>query len=200
MENEKGEEIMAYRIGQGLFCVDCYEKGARRLKEVQDPDEPEVKFPSKSIKKGEISIFICEECETIKGNPEVSAEKKRELETLREQRFLQMKSAISDQLKKGDLEKEPSRLGRYILPKRFKKERDLTDLQDMVEDCANKISFVTSFLSQTPLEEGPDMSEDDKSGLCLTLRDIEDELDLIVDELLEKRKLGLIIEKEAVLR
>jgi hypothetical protein len=196
MEKEN-QEIIAYRIGQGLFCVDCYEKGAKRLKEVQDPEEPEVKFPSKPIKKGDISIFICEECETIKGDPKLSSihEKQEQLEVLRE---LQMKLAASDQHKKEKLEEKPSRLGRYNPPNRLKKEKDLTDLQDMVEDCANKISFVTTFLSQTPLDEGPDISEDDKSGLCVILRDIENDLDLVVDELNEKRRKGLIIEKKTV--
>jgi hypothetical protein len=196
MGKENGEKIIAYRIGKGLFCPDCFEKGARDLRKAQDPDEPEVTMPSKPIEKGDLRIYICEQCETIIGDPKVSAEKKQELEALREQRFLQMKSAISDQFKKEDLEEKPSRLGRHILPKRLRKERDLTDLQDMVEDCANKISFVATFLSQTPLEEGPDVSEDDKSGFCLVLRDIEDELDLVVDELCKKRQEGLIIEKE----
>jgi hypothetical protein len=193
---EEQEKIIAYRIGQGLFCPKCFEKTAKDLKSVQDPDEPQVTIPSKPIKEGDISIYICQDCEAIIGDPKIPSEKKKELETLREERFLQMKLTVLDQTQKKDLEEKPSRLGRYILPKRFRKERNLTDLQDMVENCANKISLVTSFISQTPIEEGPDISDDDKSGLCLILRDIEDELDLVVDELCKQRSEGLIIEKE----
>jgi len=196
MEKDNGEKIIAYRIGQGLFCPDCYHAGARRLKEVQDPDEPEVKFPSKPIKAGDISIYICEDCEAIIGDPKVTAEKKRELEALREQRILQMESAVSDQFKKEDLEEKPSRQGRHNPPNRLEKKRDLIDLQDMVEDSSNKLSFIESFFVQQPPGKEPELSDDDTSGLCLILRDIQDDLDMVVDELSEKQRQELIVETE----
>lgn len=66
MEKEN-QEIIAYRIGEGLFCPSCCEEGAKRLKAVQMPEDPQVTFPSKSIKTGDIKVFICEECNTIGG-------------------------------------------------------------------------------------------------------------------------------------
>jgi hypothetical protein len=66
MEKEKGEEIIGYRIGQGLFCVKCYEEGAKTLKAVQNPEDPEVKFPSRPITAEDVSLFICEECKVIR--------------------------------------------------------------------------------------------------------------------------------------
>lgn len=67
MKKNNGEEIIAYRIGQALYCSECYEKGAKELKAGQDPSEPEVKFPSKPIKAKDITIFICEDCLAVKG-------------------------------------------------------------------------------------------------------------------------------------
>ena len=66
-EKENSEEIIGYRIGQGLFCVECYEKGARDLKAAQNPDDPQITFPSKLIAAEDIKIFICEDCKGIKG-------------------------------------------------------------------------------------------------------------------------------------
>ena len=64
---EKQEKIIAYQIGQKLFCPNCYEKCSRDLKAVQDPSEPEVKYPSKPMGAKDITIFICEDCLAIKG-------------------------------------------------------------------------------------------------------------------------------------
>jgi hypothetical protein len=61
------EEIVAYRIGEGLFCPDCYEEGARTLKAVQNPEDPQVTFPAKAIRSEDLSIFICQQCKTVKG-------------------------------------------------------------------------------------------------------------------------------------
>ncbi len=69
------EEIIAYRIGESLFCVDCHEKAAKTLKAVQNPEDPEIKISSKPIKAGDISIFICGQCRTIKGSDRLTGEK-----------------------------------------------------------------------------------------------------------------------------
>lgn len=114
MEKDKDEKIIAYRIGQGLFCPNCYEETVRGLKAAQDPNDPQVTVPSKPIKLGDISIYICVQCEVIIGDPKISAEKKRELEALREQRvreletfreeqYLQMRLRIADQFEKKNL-------------------------------------------------------------------------------------------------
>lgn len=67
MEKERVEEIIGYRIGQCLFCPDCYHAGARSLKSSQNPEDPEVKFPSRPVTAEDVSIFICEDCKGIKG-------------------------------------------------------------------------------------------------------------------------------------
>jgi hypothetical protein len=176
MKKEKGEEIIGYRIGQGLFCVKCYEEGARTLKAVQNAEDPEVKFPAKSIKKGDIRIFICEQCETIKGDPKVlSIEKQVELEALREQKIREM---------------------RLNVPSQFEKEKSLTDLEDMIVDSCCKLSFVGSFFCQKPLGGEPEISEEDASGIHIILREIEDDLSFIQNKISQKKRKGLIIEKQ----
>jgi hypothetical protein len=67
MEKEKTEEIIAYRIGEGLFCLSCYEKEARKLRDVQDPDGPEIKIPAKPLTGDDVEIFKCKQCKEIKG-------------------------------------------------------------------------------------------------------------------------------------
>jgi len=69
------EEIIAYRIGESLFCPDCYEKSTKRLKAVQNPEDLQVTFPSKPIKAEDIRVFICNDCKTIKGNDILTGEK-----------------------------------------------------------------------------------------------------------------------------
>jgi hypothetical protein len=66
MEN-KGEEIIGYRIGQGLFCVECYKEGAKTLKAVKNPEDPEIKFLSRPITAQEVKAFTCKQCKAIKG-------------------------------------------------------------------------------------------------------------------------------------
>ena len=77
MEIEKNEEIeiIAYRIGESLYCPDCYEKSAKHLKAVQNPEDPEVKISSKPIKAEDIEIFICNDCKTVKETDGYSGEK-----------------------------------------------------------------------------------------------------------------------------
>jgi len=85
MEKEN-QEIIAYRIHESLYCVACYEKSARDLKAVQNPEDPEVKFPSKPIKAEDIEIFICEDCKTIGGHSagEIRIQEPKDLNHLRD--------------------------------------------------------------------------------------------------------------------
>jgi hypothetical protein len=151
MEKEKGEEIIGYRIGQGLFCVECYEEGARTLKAVQNPEDPEVKIPSRPITAEDVTIFICEQCKTIKGP------------------------------KAGEL--------------KIQEQKDLTDLQDTVENCASKIAFLEDFFCHNiPYDEL--LSEEGKSGLNQILIDLEIDLNSVVNEMSQQRQKGLIIERQ----
>ncbi len=89
MERDKSEEIIAYRIGEGLFCKDCYEEAARTLKAVQNPEDPQVMIPGKPIKAGDVEIFICKQCKTLKGinepsEKQVEIPRKKDLSGLRD--------------------------------------------------------------------------------------------------------------------
>lgn len=173
MENEisGNEEIIGYRIGKGYYCVSCYEKAVRDLKAVQDPEESGVTFPTKPIKKGNIEGFICKQCKTIKGDARILyIEKQREFETLSE-KVQQMRSG---------------------LPYRFKEPRNLLDLEDMIVNCSQRISFVGSFFIQKPPGEEPEISEDDASGIHVILRDTEEDLHFILSKISEMRRKGLI--------
>jgi hypothetical protein len=63
----KEEKIIAYRIKEGLFCPDCYEEAARKLRAAQDPNNAEIKIPVKPIMADDIRIFICQQCKKIGG-------------------------------------------------------------------------------------------------------------------------------------
>ena len=98
--------------------------------------------------------------------------------------------------RKDLLQEKPSRQGRYNPPIRLQKERDLTDLQDMVVNCVSKLSFLGSFFCERVPDKKIEMGSDDVSGLYNIITDIQDDLDMVVDELSEKMSKGLIIEKE----
>jgi len=64
----------------------------------------------------------------------------------------------------------------------------LGGLLNMVEDCATKISLLAEFLTQGKPGYNLEISEKGFSGACLVLRDVEKDLDLIVDEISKKTK------------
>jgi len=167
---EKDEKIIAYRIGQGLFCPDCYEKAVRDIKAVQDPEEPQVTVPAKAIKEGDIRIYICERCEAIKGDPKVlSVEKQRELETLREQRVLQMRLGVPDDMENH---KPKERRGR---------EQDaFLDLKDMMDDIFFKVHFIEDFFSHR-VPDDEIFSDSGRSGFYHILFDLEEDIKFVQD-------------------
>ena len=175
MERRNPEEIVAYRIGESLFCPNCHDESEKSLKAVQNPNEPQVTIPSKPIKAKDLTLFICKQCKSIIGDPEVSDEIKKEFEALREQ----MQQITS------------------VIPYRFRESKNLMSFIDTINNCQNKISFVESFFSVQPPERQPEISEDDASGLCLILAEIEEDLGFISEKILEKLQKGLIIEKKA---
>ena len=170
---EKDEKIIAYRIGQGLFCPDCYEKTVRDLKAVQDPEEPQVTVPAKAIKEGDIRIYICEQCEAIKGDPKVlSVEKQRELETLREQRILQMRLAVlgvPDKLEKT----KP-------IERRARRQDAFVDLEDMMDDIFFKVHFIQDFFSHR-VPDDEIFSDSGRSGFYHILFDLEEDIKFVQD-------------------
>ena len=168
MNKDSCEDIIAYRIGHMLYCPECYEKKARELK----------MFPQTPIYKGVIRVFICQECETIKGDPRASLiDKKRELELLREEKI--------------------ARLG-LAIPARFKQVEALEDLEKVIEKCSNKIFFLSSFFIQKP-HGTPEFNEKDADGMFSILSEVTEDLDFVLEELSKKEEKGLIIEKrEAV--
>jgi len=100
------KKIIAYRVGPSLWCPACHDETAKGLRASQDPNDPELKLPSKPITAGIINIFICERCERVIGDPKISTEKQRELEALREERYLQMRLGVTDQFEKQNLGKK----------------------------------------------------------------------------------------------
>ena len=147
------EDIIAYRIGESLFCPDCYEESAKRLKAVQNPEDPQVTFPSKPIKAGDVSVFICNDCKTIKGTDRLTGEK-------------------------------------VEIPKR----KNLIDLCDMVENCISKIAFFGDFFNQkTSTDEL--FTERGISGFHTILRDLQDDLTFVSDEISQRKQKGFIVER-----
>jgi len=142
------EQIIGYRIGESLFCPDCYEEGARRLKAVQNPEDPQVTFPSKPIKAGDVSVFICNDCKTIKGTDESTGEKIKIL-----------------------------------------KKKDFFEFADTIGHCARKVAFICDFFSQkNKIGEFPEFSQDGYSGLHFILRDLQDEIESVVDQMYGKKR------------
>ncbi len=170
MGKENNGEIMGYRVGDHFLCPGCYERAIKILS-VHD-----LNLPAKPVTKKEIEGFICNQCETIVGDAKVLyIEKKKELEAVREQ-VHQMESA---------------------LPHRYVKSESLGDLQDIIENCNCKISFVSSFFIQTPPGKEPEISESDTSGIYLVLDQTKEDLEFVLGKMSEMKKRGLITEKKA---
>lgn len=72
--------------------------------------------------------------------------------------------------------------------------KSLTDLQDMVEDSADKIAFLEDFFSHGRGNDADYFSVNGKSGFYHILVDLQDDLKFVVDKLVEKRNKGLIVE------
>ena len=73
--------------------------------------------------------------------------------------------------------------------------RNLTALQDMIEDAAFKVAFIEDIFSMCDGYEP--FSKCGAVGFNHVLRNLREELDFVVRELCERRNKGLIIEKEA---
>lgn len=198
---EEQKKVFGYRIGESLYCPECYEASEKLI-----PKDSGVKLPGKALSADDLNGYFCNGCKTVKeawqGRVRNEPSPKPENPAKAWARFLGCEEFFDDiskikqkMLKEEDLKEKPPRQERRLPPKRLIKEKDLTDLQDMVEDCLRKIFFVESFFVQGPPDKELEMNEDDRTGLCLILNDIQDDLDMVVDELSEKRRKGEIIEK-----
>lgn len=145
MNKNNVEEIIAYRIGESLYCSDCYKKTEKNLKSVQDPNEPQVTLPSKPIKAEDIKFFICNDCRTIKGEKILSG-------------------------------------------------KDLDDLCHIIYHCGEKASFISNFFTQKPPDDEVELSQKDASGLYWLLKDLQDDLEFVADEIFEMARAGKIKE------
>ncbi|MFB3887619.1 MAG: hypothetical protein ACE144_20565 [Thermodesulfobacteriota bacterium] len=147
MENENGEKIVAYRIGESLFCVDCYEKTAKALKAVQNPEDPQVTIPSTPIKQEDLHTFVCNDCKKI-----------YDLE----------KSGVSFGISISSGREDQNAL---------KKAKDeLIDLCDAITRCAARVSFLKEMFAKGGPGEEFEISERASVGLYFILSDIEDNL------------------------
>lgn len=173
------EEIIAYRIHEGLFCPDCYEKTAKTLKAVQNPEDPQVTLPAKPIRKEDIYIFACNQCGVVKGS--VGKKSNTQAEQKGDEISLPPKKII-----------EPRR---RTLPAKREAE-DLVDVEETIMDCGYKLALLQDLFAQPPIDYEPEISEDGYSGLRVILDEVKDDLDFSVNEIDRMRKKGLIIEKE----
>jgi hypothetical protein len=171
------EEIIAYRLGESLFCLDCYEKTAKILKGVQNPEDPQVTIPAKPITKNDTHIFACNQCGVVKGSIQ------KRSETSAEERSATL--SLSSQKKIEPRRKTLSR----------RESIDLLTLQDIIEDCGTKLSFLSDFLVQGPVDCEPEITYQGASGFSMILDEIKDDLDFVVNEMSERTRKGLIIEK-----
>jgi hypothetical protein len=126
----------------------------------------DIELPAQPIKKGEIETFVCRQCKD-------TADEKGAVVGLPSKRMI-----------------EPMR---KTLGKR--ESINLLALQDIVEDCGTKISFVSDFFLQAPPDREPEFSQTSVSGLALILDEIRDDLDFVVNEMSERVRKGLIIER-----
>lgn len=172
-------KVFGYRVGELLFCPKCYETVEKFI-----PKDSGVRFPVKALTTDDLNGYFCNQCKKVKE----ASQWKLNSESSPIKTPPEIKSVPPD-------EEKSSRRKIYLLSKRLKKEKDLTDLQDIIEDCSRRVSFVEAFFIQCPPDREPEMNEDDITGLCLVLNDIQDDLNMVVDELCEKRRKGEIIEK-----
>lgn len=150
-----GGEIFAYRIGENLFCPECFEKAATNLKAVQDPEDPQVTFPAKALSADDIQVYICGQCKKIK----------RSLKKEGKPNITNVTKDTNDTRSPGD-------------PKKVK---PLIDLQDMVENCAAKIALLDDFFAHGHEPDTEFFSEDGKFGFHCILTDMQNDLNLVID-------------------
>ncbi len=66
--------------------------------------------------------------------------------------------------------------------------KDLSDFADRIEHCNRKIAFIGDFFSQKEkLGERPWFSNEGFTGFYFILRDLQDEIESIVERMLAKR-------------
>jgi hypothetical protein len=174
---EEQKKIIAYRIGESLFCPECYEKTAKVLKAVQNPEDPQVTLPSKPIKAEDIHVFACNQCGVVRGS-------------------VQKKSNTQSDNKDTETDSPPKKIlepRRWTLSKR-KEERNLIDLEEILIYCGEKLALVQDLLASMPLNECPEISEDGSEGVYIVLDEIKDDLDLVINDIDQKRKRHLIID------
>jgi hypothetical protein len=169
------EEIIAYRIGEDLFCPDCYEKKSTALKAVQNPNEPQVTFPAKAIKKGDIKIFICCDCKEIK----TSSEMKEPL-SVKIPSIVNVIKISSEEGSNPPVKEKRKTLGEFL---------------DKVDESKCKLAFLRDFVTHNvPNDEL--FSKNGIIGLYFILSEIEDNVDSVSNGIRQSHERGLIIEKE----
>ena len=65
MENEKGEKIIVYRVGDHFLCPEHYQRAVKIL------SVHEIELPAKPVKEGDIESFTCSQCEDLKENEDL---------------------------------------------------------------------------------------------------------------------------------
>ncbi len=56
------KNAFAYRIGEGLFCPECYEEAIQSI-----PKDSGVQIPKKPLNREEIEVYVCKKCKKKRG-------------------------------------------------------------------------------------------------------------------------------------
>ena len=149
---EKGnQEIIAYRIGESLFCPDCHEKAVRTLKSVQKPEDTEVTIPSKPIKAEDLNIYICTQCKRTNTSSEIkiSFGVKQETPVEEEKSLMDLQDMVEDTASKisflGNFLINYSARGDEVLDMN---KDDSSGLIIILREIQDDLEFVTNKLSE----------------------------------------------------
>jgi len=76
-------------------------------------------------------------------------------------------------------------------------EKNLIDLEEMIDNCCEKIAFIEDFFTHGHEPDVDWFSEDGRLGFYHILVALQDDLKFVSNELGEKRQKGLIVEAKA---
>lgn len=157
----EGQEIFAYRINEGLFCPQCFQKAEQSL-----PKDSGVKMHEIPLTADEVGTYICKQCKRTMGVLE--RKKRSDATNVTKVTNVSNVSNVSDDINiSSDI--NGIRDGRSI--------KNLQDLQDMIEDCGDKVAFLDDFFAHGHENETEFFSDDGKSGFHIILRNLKEDLD-----------------------
>lgn len=173
-EKRNNEKIVAYVFGKYLYCVKCHKEAKNRIK----GRSGEIDIHNYSRTEDEVGVFICGSCGKIFGKtlegilPRLTTGEENILAT-----WLENRGGKRTPQKEAEQDQNKLMGGKYYL----------TDLADMVDHCGQKVRFISDFFNHS-IPEDEFFSEKGIAGLHFILRNIEDDLEFVVDEIYEENK------------